>query len=97
MRALDLTARHARQHLAGIVRDDELGDEAIVDRWSRAVWSHLVEPGDGIAGRLIEALGAEGALRTLLAGPPRDQLGGLSLRELTEAWKRWQPAWPPIR
>ena len=91
MKASDLTARHGRQQLAGIVRDDELGDEAIVDRWARAVWSHLVEPGDGIAGRLIEALGAEGALRTLLAGPPRDQLGGLSLRELTEAWKRWQP------
>ena len=91
MKAWDLTAGDARQRLSDIVRVDELSDEAIVDRWSRVVWSHLVEPGDGIAGRLIDALGAEAALRKLLTGPPRDQPGGLSLRELTEAWKRWQP------
>ena len=97
MKASDLTARHARQQLAGIVRIDELSDEAIVDRWSRAVWSHLVEPGDGIAGRLIESLGAEAALRTLLAGPRAISWVDCRCGSSPKRGSGGSRGWPPIR
>ena len=34
----------------------------IADRYARATWSHLAEPGDGIAGALVHALGPVDAL-----------------------------------
>lgn len=47
-------------------------DEGVVDALARAAWSVLAEPGDGIAGALIQALGAEEALRYAVDGTQRD-------------------------
>jgi DNA processing protein len=41
--------------------------DAVAERFARAAWSRVVEPGDGDAGRLIAELGAEGAMAALLA------------------------------
>jgi len=40
---------------------------AVAERFARAAWSLVVEPGDGDAGRLVEALGAEGAMAAVVA------------------------------
>ena len=59
------------------------------DAYARAVWSCLVEPGDGVAGALIGALGPFEALRLAFASAgPADTL---SSRELDEGRKRWRP------
>ena len=56
-------AASARRALAGLV-DDGLGDDDVRRIYATAVWSTLVEPGDGVAGALIRALGAVDALET---------------------------------
>jgi DNA processing protein len=67
------------------VRDDE----AIADAWARAIWSLISEPGDGVAGHLVAALGAEGALREI-----RAQASARSVPRspaLAAGLKRWLP------
>ena len=41
--------------------------DAVADRFARAAWSRVAEPGDGDAGRLVAELGAEGAMAALIA------------------------------
>lgn len=60
MTAIDLSARRARQALGEMV--EPAGDDDVVVAYARAVWSTLTEPGDGVAGELIAALGPVGAL-----------------------------------
>lgn len=68
------------------------------DLFSRSVWSRLVEPGDGFAGRIVNALGSARALEMLLSRPTADDVlreiaGGDSitdLKTLTETLSRWQ-------
>ena len=55
-----------RAQLAGIVARNAT-DEAVSDAWARAIWSVICEPGDGVAGHLVAALGAEGALHEIRA------------------------------
>lgn len=45
----------------------QLDQPALLDRAARAIWSHLVEPGDRTAGRLIALLGPVAALEPLVA------------------------------
>jgi DNA processing protein len=40
---------------------------AVAERMARAAWSHVAEPGDGDAGRLVAELGAEAAMAALIA------------------------------
>lgn len=47
----------------------ELDRDALADRFARAAWTGIAEPGDGDAGSLVAALGAEGALAALAATP----------------------------
>jgi len=49
--------------------DAHLDRDAIAERFARAAWSGVAEPGDRDAGRLIAVLGAERALAALAATP----------------------------
>ncbi len=53
-----------RAQISGIASADR-DDEAVSDAWARAIWSLICEPGDGVAGHLITALGADGALQEI--------------------------------
>lgn len=90
IRLTPASARHALEQLEEPGRDDE----AVVERYATVVWSHLVEPGDSVAGRLVGALGAAAALEVAgaAAGSPRLADPGLvSPRELADGRKRWMP------
>ncbi|KAB1864578.1 DNA-processing protein DprA [Microbacterium algeriense] len=70
------------------------GDDA-AESIARAAWSVLAEPGDTVAGALIEALGAVEAL-TLALGTSVPRTGAavgseLAARALSEARARWRP------
>jgi len=89
-----LTAAAAARDLAGLVPDGARGDEeALLDRYARALWSTLTEPGDGVAGLLIEMLGPVLALEVALGSDAA--LGGYrdtpDLGDLRRARRRWQP------
>lgn len=85
MTAIDVTADAARRALGA--RDEP--DDVLIDRFARAVWSHLIEPGDGVAGRLIAHLGAGEALRRALADADVD--GALTAQEYRDGRRRWLP------
>lgn len=57
---------------------------------ARVGWNYLVEPGDRIAGTLVEALGPEEALERLLRNDTT-VVNDLSPEELVAAYARWQP------
>jgi DNA processing protein len=71
----------------------------VVDALARAAWSVLAEPGDGIAGALIHALGAEEALRYAVDGTQRagavdallDTADARVRRAVAEGRRRWAP------
>ncbi|MFJ2552507.1 DNA-processing protein DprA [Microbacterium sp. NPDC087591] len=73
--------------------------EDVVDALARATWSVLAEPGDGIAGALIHALGAEEALRYAIDGTQRegavdallDTADARVRRAVAEGRRRWTP------
>jgi DNA processing protein len=58
---------------------------------ARAAWSVLVEPGDGVAGALIQSLGAAEALRTAFGELSLTAPGMVPPRALSEALARWRP------
>jgi DNA processing protein len=63
-------------------------------------WSCLIEPGDGVAGRLIGALGCERALSELCAeddGRAAREDAAIGAREWADALKRWRPRLDPDR
>lgn len=74
-------------------------EEDVMDALARATWSVLAEPGDGIAGVLIQALGAEEALRYAVDGTQRDGEVDALLdtadprvrRAVAEGRRRWAP------
>ncbi len=74
-------------------------NESVPDALARAAWSVLAEPGDGTAGALINALGAEEALRYAVDGTQRDGAVDALLdtadprvrRAVTEGRRRWTP------
>ncbi|WP_345802789.1 DNA-processing protein DprA [Microbacterium sp. AZCO] len=56
------------------------------ERQARVVWSHLVEPGDSTAGRLVDELGAVRALEVAIAGAAT-----ATAVDLAEGRRRWMP------
>jgi DNA processing protein len=74
--------------LVRAVTRDDLDREQIEERFARAAWSGIAEPGDRLAGAVIESLGAAGALTALIAKKP---LAGGTAEELVEAVARWHP------
>ena len=73
--------------------------EASLDAFGRAVLGIVAEPGDGVLGRLIAAIGAAAATEALLAGPTPDRLadqvaqagGDLDEHEAESGLGRWLP------
>ncbi len=73
-----------------------LDREAIEERFARATWTGLAEPGDRVAGALVAALGAPRALAAVVEKrAPADLLGeaGLDIgaADLEQGMARWQP------
>ncbi|KQZ84430.1 DNA-binding protein [Microbacterium sp. Root166] len=87
MTRIDLSVTAARRALGSLVSMDE-SDDAIVARYASAVWSHLVEPGDSAAGRLVAGLGAVQALRVIAEAAWTD---AVDPRDIVEGCKRWLP------
>ncbi|WOF21576.1 DNA-processing protein DprA [Microbacterium betulae] len=60
---------------------------------ARAAWTVLAEPGDGVAGALVAAFGAQDALRMVEEGlrPDDVRAAGLPGRSLAPAQARWRP------
>ena len=82
--------------LVRAIAGEELRGEALKERFARAAWTGIAEPGDRIAGILIAALGAVSALDALVARASIDSLlarldGESTEKELGEAIERWQP------
>jgi len=73
--------------------------DAVAERFARATWTAIAEPGDGIAGLVVASVGAEAALAALIddreGGLLRHALEeagvGLDADELTQAVARWEP------
>lgn len=87
MNTIDLSTGAARA-LLGPLAPPSLDEHALVERLARVVWSHLIEPGDSVAGRMIDALGAAQALRSFLADRwPAE----VTAKEFSDARKRWSP------
>jgi len=92
----------AETTVASLVReisDPSHDRDAVADRFARATWTGIAEPGDRAAGVVVAALGAEAALAALLD----DRDGGrlrrllaergtpLDEKEVTDAVARWVP------
>ncbi|PWC08268.1 DNA-processing protein DprA [Mycetocola zhujimingii] len=87
------------QAVVDAAHDSGATAEVAAERFARAVWTGIVEPGDGAAGSLIEAIGASAALRSLVErwSPNRvsealgDQSDGDLFEHVQKAWPRWIP------
>lgn len=66
------------------------GDEAR-DAYARATWSTLIEPGDGVAGALVAALGAEAALEVAFSDRTPPVAAELTARQVADGRARWRP------
>lgn len=84
---------------------EHLSRDEIIDRFARATWTGIAEPGDRVAGALVQRLGAGPALTSVVqrwsAERIADATGGgeseddLTLADLAAAQERWQPRLGP--
>lgn len=92
----------ATSTVAALVRPitaDEHDRDAVAERFARATWTAITEPGDRVASRVIEQVGAERALGSLIddreGGMLRHALADagadIDEAELTDAVQRWTP------
>lgn len=86
--------------LVRTVTRDDLDREALRLAFARATWTGLAEPGDGVAGLLIAALGADGALEAVIGQWPPERLRAalaqagvedLEAGQIELALERWKP------
>ncbi len=83
--------------------DERMPRDQLLERFARATWTGIAEPGDRVAGALVAGLGASTALTAVLDGwKPADMLAPLpdtvSRSELTAGLARWAPRLgPPAR
>jgi DNA processing protein len=86
--------------LVRAVAGDSLDREAIRERFARATWTGIAEPGDRTAGLVTQALGAADALEGVVARWPSSQwagavfsagVDGVPESEFQQAMERWQP------
>lgn len=82
------------------VAGEGLDRHGIAERFARAAWTTIAEPGDRDAGVLMAALGPVAALERLVSGAEAEQLAAeltdrsdveLSADQWTDALKRWRP------
>ncbi len=78
-----------RRELAGLCAAST--DDERREAYARAAWSTLVEPGDGTAGSLVAALGAERALEVALSVRAPRPVGEITVQQLTAGRDRWNP------
>lgn len=78
--------------------DPDQAAQSVRERFARAAWARLAEPGDATAGRLIEAVGAVRALEAVIRGrlPAAGDAGAddaeiLNPAAFAKALARWQP------
>jgi DNA processing protein len=86
--------------LVRAIAGEELDRDAICERFARATWTGIAEPGDRAAGLVVEALGAAQALEGVVARWPVAQwmaaiaqtgVDDVSEEELAKAVDRWKP------
>lgn len=86
--------------LVRAVAGNSLDRAGIRDRFARATWTGIAEPGDRTAGLVVEALGAGDALDAVVARWPAPQwaaavlqagVDGIPESEFQQAIERWQP------
>ncbi len=84
--------------LVRAVSDRELDRDGIEERFARATWSGLAEPGDRVAGAVIEALGAPRALAALVERRGAEHIvsdlganGAVTEHDIQLGLDRWQP------
>jgi DNA processing protein len=93
MTHLLLDSREARSLLTPLT-DAELDDDRVRLLTAAATWSCIVEPGDGVAGRVVAALGYEAALRHAVADGPDGhawKAAGVTREQWDQALERWRP------
>ena len=82
------------------VAGDDLDREGIRDRFARATWTGIAEPGDRMAGLAVETLGAAGALDAVVERWPTPRwlaafaqagVDAVPEDEVGQAIERWQP------
>ncbi|HEX4399863.1 MAG TPA: DNA-processing protein DprA [Galbitalea sp.] len=82
------------------IAGESLDREEIRDRFARATWTGIAEPGDRTAGLVVQALGAADALDAVVARWPAPQwsaaivqsgVDGVPESEFQQAIERWQP------
>ncbi len=88
-----MTPRPPVSEIAALVRavvpDRDLDRDEITERFARARWSGIAEPGDADAGRLIAAIGAIRAVESL--GADAAVLDDLAGGAFADALDRWRP------
>jgi DNA processing protein len=88
-----VSARVPESEAAALVRavaGEHLDREQLAERYARARWSALAEPGDADAGRLLAAVGPVRAVDAI-ATSSAAQLGQLAGGSFDDALARWQP------
>ena len=87
MSGFDLRPRVVRSALGEWA--DDLDDQAALDRYAAAAWSVIAEPGDGVAGAIVGALGRVEALRLVTHDGLLSGVG--DPQTLARAQERWRP------
>lgn len=82
--------------LVRAVAGNHLEDDAIHERFARAAWSGIAEPGDRVAGILVATLGAPKALEMIVSRADVESVAQAlgadeSKEELQQAMERWAP------
>jgi DNA processing protein len=86
--------------LVRAIAGNSLDRDAIRDRFARATWTGIAEPGDRTAGLVVAAIGAADALDAVVARWPAAQwmaavqqsgVDGVPESEFQQAIERWQP------
>lgn len=82
--------------LVRAIAGDDLTGDALRERFARAAWTGIVEPGDRVAGILIAAMGATRALDAIVSRASTESLvkaagGELDPDDAEKAVERWLP------
>src|SRR5690606_294015 len=77
------------------VAGDDLDRDGIIERFACAAWSGLAEPGDGVAGGLVAALGAARALEAIIERHSAEsiaaEVGDVEVSRVQQGIERWTP------
>jgi DNA processing protein len=87
-----------KEALAGVAQE-HLDDDRAEHLLAAHTWSCLVEPGDGVAGRIVGALGYQQALGEVASGSgaAAREAASIGEREWQDALARWRPRMQPDR